>query len=283
MRRFFGALLQGLVWILLILGAIEAARWLIGLVSHVNFTHGWDAVKAGWHGFTGLWNSEAVIWATIVTAVATFFLWRATEALSRSTNVQQALDGPFLKIDLQSDPTYPLFGGVGSQLSAMPPESDIEMEPEAEVNPNQPSYYAPWDETDRTNPALRPFLMGTPRYVYLTVANQQSKQQGIAQAVEVQLSLYFEPAPGVATTRYQREVTLPAIAPEQYKAGPVFNVGSLQDFMVVVESVKYLDITNRTRRACYGEMFLLADASGAVSTETIVFGPRKGEFTDAIR
>jgi hypothetical protein len=64
----------------------------------------------------------------------------------------------------------------------------------------------------------------------------------------------------------------------KYIEGPIFNVGTLPNFSVIVNDVSYADIQNQGRRAAYGVDMLWQRTQGRPMFVTKVFGPAKGEL-----
>ncbi|HEY0395155.1 MAG TPA: hypothetical protein VGD01_11735 [Candidatus Elarobacter sp.] len=207
--------------------------------------------------------------ATLVLAAATVLLWRATRALSRSTNVQFAVDGPYISLFLYPD------GGI----PALPSDKD----PFRAIDFGQ--YSKTFTAEDAANVNLLPLLTDPPSYLNLIVLNRGSKPISIASDIEVTATLYFG-APGGASPHHPfsltRNVSLKVLDAQSQQPFRLFNVGGLTGYQVSVSEIRYKDITGRDRRAAHGTGTLMRQPPDVITLLPTLYKPRKGEFTDAV-
>lgn len=265
------SILSAFIVIVFIIGLIASVRWIWHFLAGLHIQVSSFSLPQFWGYIKAFFRENEATWAAIVTAVATYYLYRATSALSRSTNLQQVVDGPFLRIDLKYEP--PL-------TQAVRPGSEFEAENASEIA----SYWDRWDNQDRTDPNIGSFLSNTePRYVYLTVANTQTKPHGLAQRIVLKTSLDFEPSLGQPKYSYARVVEIPVIGAGDYTTVALFDIGGIPQFFVTVADVEYQDITGRSRRSAFGDASLNYNVKEVPVLKAAFYAPRKGEFTDAIR
>ena len=216
------------------------------------------SVGHAWHWFLWFLHDQAALW---VTAAATVFLYIATSRLTRATNIEHALNGPFIVVTLNLEaPAAP-----GAE------------------NPRTPAYVDVWGAQDAAEPFLsRQNATSAPQYVVITIANGQTKTQGVANKVKVVAQLLYGAPDDVAPHPYtlNRTVVPVPLHASGYAEGPLFNVGGLPNFIVRISSVEYYDIMNRRRTAAVGTEVVRRIVSGKVFQNNQVFEPRKGEFTD---
>jgi len=253
MNRFLRVLGNVALAAVLIVGLVAVVRFLIrvaaALLSHVSF--------AGWsQTIIGFLHEDAALW---LAAVATFMLWVATRALNRSTNIQIAIDGPFLNVNLANSAP----------------------QPPVVVTP----YFDDWELEDFSNAALAPHLLGPANYIYLTIGNVQGKPTGVAGAVLVTVALYFGSTNGLPPhpQSYRRVVRSEVIAPDTFVVGPVLNAGNLGAYLAVVEAVEYRDVMGRRRTAAWGANIIFKALGANPVIGYKIFEPRKGEYSDGHR
>jgi hypothetical protein len=254
MGRLFRALGNVVVWIVLIVGTIAVARFLIhvcgALLSKVSFA-GW------WQTTVSFLREDGALW---LSAIATIMLFVATRALYKSTNIQLATDGPFLMVNLANDaPAPPVV-----------------------VTP----YFDDWEVQDLGDAALAPHVNGVPtNYIYLTICNAQDKRTGVAGAVLITVALHFGAKAGVPPhpETYRRVVRSEVIAPDTFVVGPVLNAGDLDAYLAVVEAVEYRDVTGRRRTAAWGANVIFKAPGANPVLGHKIFEPRKGEYSDGHR
>jgi hypothetical protein len=243
-RPWLRFLLNVLTWVILIVGAIAILRflWRFGgaLLSHVSLAGSWSAIVEFLREDGALWLS----------AIATGMLWFATRALCRSTNIQLAIDGPALELN----------------LSLMAPPQGTRASP----------YF--WDLEDIQDVTLAPHVIGVPpSYVYLEIVNQQNKPTGVAGGVQATVSLHFE------QHSVRRVIRAELIRPQTFVIGPILNVGNLTAYYAVVDKVEYRDISGRRRTAAWGTNTILQPPAAAPISGETIFEPRKGEYSDGHR
>jgi hypothetical protein len=212
---------------------------------------------SAWSWLKWFLHDQAAIW---ITALATAFLYRATSLLTRATNVEHALNGPFLSCTLTVEP-----------------------QPAAAVNPLTATYRDDWGRADTDYvPLADRNRTATARYVMVAVQNGQTRPQGAASDVTVTAVLYFGAADDMAPHPYHIERVIgPMLLPAGNSgSGPLFNVGGIPNFEVHLRKVGYRDIMNRSRTSAVGTGIIKCIVAGVITTFPRVFEPRKGEFTD---
>lgn len=217
-------------------------------------------------GFANNGSAWVTTIATVVLAIATYFLWRATRALSRSTNVQFSISGPLLNLILYPDGGYPGF------------------EDDPFANAWYRPYWNQWARDDQADANFAALTAGaTPSYINLIVLNRSTNPHGVAAKIAVRATLRFG-APGTSTNHpysMTRTAFFPACEPNTQVAAQFFNVGGLFNFLVEVDEVEYYDILERKRRCGWGYSIFRQSAAGTMIFPKF-FEPRKGEFTDEI-
>lgn len=244
---------NAVAFVLLGVGLYVVLRWLAQLaallLSHVSFASYWQ------HGASFL-REDGALW---ISAIATLMLFVATRTLYRLTNIQLAIDGPVLVVN----------------LTKMAPEPPI----------NVSAYFQEWIEQDQGHAQLAPHLQGAPNYIYLMILNTQNKRTAVAGGIEVTVALFFgSPTGMIPHPHVQRRVARSeVIAPETFVVGPVLNTGDLDAYLAVVESVEYRDVSGRRRTAAWGTNIILRNPGAAPVLGNKIFEPRKGEYSDGHR
>ena len=195
-----------------------------------------------------------------ITAIATFFLWRATDALTKATQAQVAIVAPLLEISLSND--------------------DPKL-PGTEITNHEDSYNDGWRTEDDNNSQLRPFIEGqSPCYVRIKITNAQPNVYGIAGKIQGKVALAFGAKDDTNPHPFTliRVFTVPVIAGGKYVEGPILNIGTLPNFVAVVNEIQYADIQNRERKAAYGAGRLWKRLKGGPMLISQIYEPGKREL-----
>lgn len=245
--RAFRTLLGVAVLVIFFVGVLAVARVVWTLLRRLNY--GFISPTVNWfHDYVWLHPDG---W---ITALATALLAWATIALTRSTQAQVAGDAPLIRYGLFMD------------------EPNI-----AETK----AYLEEYRLRDLSAPALAPFIAGEPRYVRISIDNEQSKVYGVALDVKLIVRLSWGANDNVSSHPYYLDSTVfsPAIGAGKTASGRIFNIGTLPNFSARVVELSYRTIANKSRRVGYGSGILWQklDQPGPASIET-VFKPRKREL-----
>ena len=229
-------------------------------------------LSGAWQAFAGTFAEHGSEWistaSTFAVGLATIFLWRSTDALSRSTNLQQSTDGPFLNVVLYPDGGFP-----GVPAPTLGNGAAI----------NFTDYDAAYSAQDAGSPQLIAFAANLPaKYVNLIVYNRATKPASVAAKVTIKTIMYFG-AQAVPNHPFvlRRDHTFSLIGPNSVDAAQLYNVAGLASYQIQISEVHYSDIMGRDRRAATGVGNITQNAGVTLSTLIKVFEPRKGEFTDA--
>jgi hypothetical protein len=204
-------------------------------------------------------HDQAALW---LTGTATVFLYIATARLTRATNIEHAMNGPFLLIAINVEPPTP--PGCGAEREA--------------------AYQAMFGVSDSSQPFLsEENAKAAHRLVMINVTNGQSRVQGVATKIRIETSLHYGAVDDRASHPYKltRVIEPSPLHAGSVVEGPLFNIGGLRNFVVKLESVEYYDVMGRRRIAAVGTGSIRCVVSGEMNQFTQVFEPRKGEFSDA--
>jgi hypothetical protein len=251
------------IFALALLGVFFLLREVIRAIQGIGLAHEigvWMPASTKWLGTNGSWIAAI---ATVAVAFATFFLWRATSALSRSTNVQFASAGPLL-VTILTPPEGPPAGLF----------KDIVPRP----------YLPAWITADQGSSI--PAIAGggaVPAYVTLYVVNRSQSPHGIAARISIKATLHYGAAgnSGNHPHHLPRTAEIPTCEPGTVFALQLFNVGGLSNTRIEVDEMKYYDLMGRRRRGGWGYAVLTRNANGTAIFPKL-FEPRKGEYTDGI-
>jgi hypothetical protein len=78
----------------------------------------------------------------------------------------------------------------------------------------------------------------------------------------------------------QRKIQIDVVGANKSVDIPVFNVGTLEEYLAVIETVVYRDVFNRKRTGGWGMDAILKPKQGTLEYTQKLFIPRRGEFTD---
>lgn len=239
--------LAGLI-IFILVGVFTVGRFTIGILAKIHFGF-WTSLSSWTHDY--VWNHPDG-W---ITAIATALLFWATLALTRSTRVQVAGDAPLLRYALYlDDPGNSVPAGLYNEF---------------------------WRKEDESMDSLRAYLSAGDRFIRLDLVNEQQKTFGVAVDVVITCELLWGALDNTTPHPYglKRDVAVPALGAAKTITGPIFNTGTLPNFLVKIADVRYVDIADERRRVSYGAGQIWQRLGGVspITTET-VFKPTKKEL-----
>jgi len=246
-RNALGYLVLAMILAVFATGLTSVARFMWAFRSHLAFL-----IPAGSWFNTYVWQHPDG-W---VTALATVFLFWATLALMRSTRAQVAGDAPLLHYNLMS--------------------------PDAPSIPTG-AYNESWALEDERHVGMAPHLLAGPgRYIHITVANEQAKPYGVALGVKLTVRLAWGASNNTDLHPYtlDRVINQPAIGAGKAIGGPLFNIGNIANYVVLIQDVTYTDISGKKSRVAFGAGKLWQRLPpGQLVVEQTVFEPvKRGRF-----
>ncbi len=257
--RFRDRLLGAVLLILGLVGAWQILGWLWHLFSSPA---AWIAVAEFWQEHIA---PNAATWVpAAITASATTVLAFATWALLRIARAQVSSDAPFLSLGIIDPPAQPAFPQLAPHFAAAPQ-----------------MYAQPFPTEDLAHPQLAPYIVNqAPNYVQLVVSNDQQKPHGAAADIAIDMTLWFGAADTALAHPYmlRRTARISALRASSSTTGPIFNIGSLTGYTVMINDISYKDVQGRTRRSAVGTSFFRRYQSGAQVLLTRVFQPVRGEL-----
>lgn len=257
-RAVIGYAVLALLALVLIVGTFHVGTFLFwfiaGIIFHIHIP---QATITAFQGFINTnFTTQIPVW---VTGIATLGLWRATVILSRLAQAQKAIVNPLLE-----------FGLLVEDINA-PTGSG-----------NHDSYNENWRDEDSKNAQLHPYIDNQPPcYIRIKVENVQPNVYGLATKITGKVILAFGAKNNVDNHPFTivRNLDIPVIGAGKYVEGPIFNIGTLPNFVVLIDEIQYFDIQNIGHKAAYGvgRLWKRLDGKPIVITQKI-FEPGKGEL-----
>jgi hypothetical protein len=255
--------------LLALVGLYYLSRFVIHAVLGLLFSASFKAeTLTALQGFVTNGSGWIATVATVAVALATYYLWKATRALSRSTNVQFAIGGPLLVSVL-----YPPGGFPQNAQDVNDPFARVVVRP----------YLRDWMEEDQRGNLQAVSGDAAPAFLNLYVWNRSQSVHGVGAKISVTATLHFG---GPGTTQNHpyslaRTAEIPLCEPGAMFGLQLFNIGGLKNLMVTVDEMTYYDLMGRERRGGWGYAVLYRNAAGTEIYPKL-FQPRKGEYTDEV-